>query len=379
MAKGFKHGDGGLPLNFKVVGGTTQPANTKENTLWVNTNEKITTWVVSDQEPNMSKNLVRSFSINSAVSHYADALYVNAELLPNTTYTLSLVGKNDNRYYLNEKITATRHFTIVSGRNNITFTTHSTLDKSDSTQWSEFHQGWILLKNSQAQGNAHIFKDVQLEKGSSHDGTYVPYGGIEGGVWIPTGAASPIDINALKKNGIIVRPTTVKQYLSGVWKKKDALVYQSGCWNSLESVIAPNKNITWVNSNASVNQTSESTQIAIAAKADPHGTATTSYSYCIIDTTGYDTLYIACTTSVNNTTGSDQTSEVLLGDLSGSVVSSVYYKVIKANTNDGTKNYSKTIDISALSGLYRIKCNATSWTANATCTHNITLTDCRMY
>ena len=52
MAKGFKHGaGGGNPLNFKVVGGTEQPANPKENMIWVNTDQKITGWVFSAEQP----------------------------------------------------------------------------------------------------------------------------------------------------------------------------------------------------------------------------------------------------------------------------------------------------------------------------------------
>lgn len=52
MAKGFKAGaGGGAPLNFKVVGGTSQPSNPKENTIWVNTNIAITNWVFSATQP----------------------------------------------------------------------------------------------------------------------------------------------------------------------------------------------------------------------------------------------------------------------------------------------------------------------------------------
>lgn len=53
MAKGFKHGagGGGASLNFKVVGGTSAPASPKENTVWVNTDVEITSWVFSVTEP----------------------------------------------------------------------------------------------------------------------------------------------------------------------------------------------------------------------------------------------------------------------------------------------------------------------------------------
>ena len=39
-----RRGGAGGGLNFKVVGGTTQPSNPKENTIWVNTPNEITEW-----------------------------------------------------------------------------------------------------------------------------------------------------------------------------------------------------------------------------------------------------------------------------------------------------------------------------------------------
>lgn len=42
---------GGIPLNFTVVGGTSQPVSPKENTIWVNTDKDITGWAFSATEP----------------------------------------------------------------------------------------------------------------------------------------------------------------------------------------------------------------------------------------------------------------------------------------------------------------------------------------
>lgn len=44
-------GSGGGGLNLKVVGGTTQPATTRENTIWVNTTTAITGYVLSPTQP----------------------------------------------------------------------------------------------------------------------------------------------------------------------------------------------------------------------------------------------------------------------------------------------------------------------------------------
>ena len=44
-------GGGSGGLNFKIVGGTSEPSAPRENTIWVNTSEKITSWVFSFVEP----------------------------------------------------------------------------------------------------------------------------------------------------------------------------------------------------------------------------------------------------------------------------------------------------------------------------------------
>ena len=51
MGTGFKHGaGGGNPLNFKVVG-NPQPSNPKENTIWINTDDKITSYLFNATQP----------------------------------------------------------------------------------------------------------------------------------------------------------------------------------------------------------------------------------------------------------------------------------------------------------------------------------------
>lgn len=44
-------GGGGGGLNFAVIGGLTQPASPKENTIWVKTETKISSWAFSPTEP----------------------------------------------------------------------------------------------------------------------------------------------------------------------------------------------------------------------------------------------------------------------------------------------------------------------------------------
>lgn len=103
---------GGANLNFKVVGGTRTPSNPGENTIWVNTDTEITSWMFSATEP--------------------------------------------------ESLT-------------------------------------------------------------------------DGMVWFCVGASGNTELNALKKNGIIVYPIRASQCIDGAWADKEAEIYQAGAWKPITS------------------------------------------------------------------------------------------------------------------------------------------------
>lgn len=44
-------GGGSAPLNFQIIGGTTEPINPSENMIWINTDVEITNWIFSHSEP----------------------------------------------------------------------------------------------------------------------------------------------------------------------------------------------------------------------------------------------------------------------------------------------------------------------------------------
>jgi hypothetical protein len=66
-------GGGGGGLNFQVVGVTVAPSNPRENTIWINTATKITSWTFSATEPeNLTEGMVWiSVGTSSAVSFNA--------------------------------------------------------------------------------------------------------------------------------------------------------------------------------------------------------------------------------------------------------------------------------------------------------------------
>lgn len=63
-------GGGSGGLNFKVVGGTSAPASPKENTIWINTNTTITSYVFSATQPTGSAGMVWIFIVTSSNAEF---------------------------------------------------------------------------------------------------------------------------------------------------------------------------------------------------------------------------------------------------------------------------------------------------------------------
>ena len=68
-------------LNFKVVGGTTQPTNPSENTIWVNTSVGITSWLFSSTKPTAASNGMVWFAIGTSSYTEFNALKNNGILI----------------------------------------------------------------------------------------------------------------------------------------------------------------------------------------------------------------------------------------------------------------------------------------------------------
>lgn len=70
-------GGGGTALNFRVVGGTTAPANPAENCIWVNTETPITSWIFSAEEPSPAEAGMVWFSVSTSSPVEFNALKKN--------------------------------------------------------------------------------------------------------------------------------------------------------------------------------------------------------------------------------------------------------------------------------------------------------------
>jgi hypothetical protein len=142
--------------------------------------------------------------------------------------------------------------------------------------------------------------------------------------------------------------------------------------------VVPNINLNWVSSSTTVNKTSSSTELTHAAQSISDGVVGEPYAYVEIDTTGYDTLHIKGTYSCNNNTGSDDQWFVKLTTTSNADVSTLVWLSTNRNSNSVNRAFEKAIDISALSGTYRIRIYAQHWSPIIVY-HYATITDCRLY
>ena len=112
------------------------------------------------------KNLVKKVTTMAQKAQYNSVMYINGDLKPNTTYTLSLIGAKDNEVYVNENVFSKYRYLKFDGtRQSITVTTRGDLSENLSGAYVQAH-GWLILKNAANQPKDNLFIDVQIEEGS---------------------------------------------------------------------------------------------------------------------------------------------------------------------------------------------------------------------
>ena len=166
-------------------------------------------------------NFCSSIYVNTGTAIYQDCLWVECELKPNTTYTLSFNGTNGNRVYTNGDNFTEAVYKDISGRTFITITTKPVLDKTDIHQYTG-GRGWRVLKNAKNQDNDNSFSDVQLELGSTAT-AYAPYNGQTYAIAFgQTVYGGVLDVTRGKLKPCIEYPSYNGETLSGRWLSSEA-------------------------------------------------------------------------------------------------------------------------------------------------------------
>ena len=217
MAKGFKHGaGGGTSLNFKVVS-NPQPENPKENTIWIDTDEKITGWYFGAEKPNPTS--VEIYTEDGATI----GKYLNSSGAETS-------GTNSD-WMITDKINLPNETTSVQ-------ITAGTTGGSNPYHWFYDESGNRISGVVRQAGTVTYdvptgAKSIRISLLPTEDDKSIVancYVNEEGMVWICTGESSPAEFNALKKNGIQVYPISAKQYVGGAWITKSPKIYQDGEW-----------------------------------------------------------------------------------------------------------------------------------------------------
>lgn len=173
-------------IGSNMKGSTLSLADVQAVSWQVEEGSTATSWVPYENvcpidgwtEANVTKtgaNIAESEYVLTNTSMYSAVLFIEADLKPSTTYTLSFVGTAGNLCYTNEKLFAYANVSITGSRQSVTFTTKAEISRSTAAQYYS-GRGWIILKNAQAQPADNTFTDIQLEVGSSAT-DYEPYSG----------------------------------------------------------------------------------------------------------------------------------------------------------------------------------------------------------
>ena len=321
---------GGTSLNFKVIGGVTEPTNPKENTIWVNTDKKLTSWHFGAEEPDV---------------------YNIQPMVPGDPWNLVAPHSLQEGDIINFTIPATVSGTFEAIRicDPVTNKQYCVRESSGSVvaAWPVGTKVGVRISNVRhqvgdwgGQGTAFL-----MASGS--------YYHEEGTVWITTGTSSTAPFNALKKNGIMVYPLSAKQYISGAFVNVTAKSHRNDEWVEwVEYVFRAGNGLsgeakTWhedrasisINNEAiSVSYTAQSTGFTSVAKGEP------------IDVSNYSVLCIEATTTETHASTYAQRF-----GLTKNAHSSGYGSLNWAAEKKFTANNTKTVyrlDISNLTGEY---------------------------
>lgn len=372
---------GNNPLNFRVLDGTTQPSNLKENDVWVNTSTAITSWDFSATEP-----LRRSKNKNLIVYPYES----NGSTTNGITFTVyagGTIGASGTAsaqatFYLNSQ----NPLTLPAG----TYTFSGAMDGGGSSTWV------VGLKYSYDNFQTHSYSTagthntitfdrpvkvcvyVQVKSGVTVSGNFKPQiekgstatsfvkGDATGQVWFSVGTSSTAPFNALKKDNVLaVYPLSAKQYVNGAWVDKTAKTYQSGAW------------VDWIPAGTLYDKGNQCTHVTGGwyTAASGAGSVTYNATSITVKVTNNNDAYVICSTKNKIDLTNYNTIKVNVTDWSKSANSipgfcisdSVGTTVHRIANIDITGTGVWSLDVSSFSGEYYV-CFWGYWATNWTLT-----------
>ena len=219
MGECYLHGNGGgAPLNFKVVSGTSAPSNPKENTIWINTDKGIPAYFFAA-------------NVNEQFAFVSEAGTVLGTLGNSRTFTKKNSGLAIYSFckmdYSGPIIVSPDPNAVVTSFPGYENNTYNGTVVVDGVTY--YYNSFGGFRSVTVNGMTPSMNN--LDTPSNHAARLAKwFSQREGMVWIKTGNSSPVEFNALKKNGIQVYPHSAKQYVGGTWVDKTAKTYLGGEW-----------------------------------------------------------------------------------------------------------------------------------------------------
>ena len=332
---------GGNPLNFRVIGGTVQPTAPRENDIWVNTDQNITSWNFGADEPNVYNMATHTEDSHQLFSPHklSDGDVLNF-VIPKTCTALDWVRIVDT--YNGNKIYAIRN--------------------SDSTPVFAWPAG---TKISVCVSNIRCTMGDITDVPVAYLKSWGSYYHEEGTVWILTGTSSTFEFNALKKNGIHISLAGSNVWNGTNWVALYAYIYQNGTWaqfgtpwdgtiyrNGTEETVitgglTQKSNVVMTNGYSNDSKIEKKSDRIVLGPAGTGGALLTTVNK--VDLTKYNTLTIK---------GSGNGHAGVHDFDSGNIRNGAVYGTIGSNTN---------LDISKLTGMYYITFGAYNTDNTYTC------------
>ena len=277
---------GGANLNFKVVGGTTEPASLKENTIWVNTDQKITSWHFGAEEPNV-------YELQNEIRTDNGQVDPRSHLAPH-----KLTEGNIINFVVPYTITDSMEWlAIVDTSDNSQRYCIRNADHTLLTTWEKGAKVSVKISNDETSFDIHKFRTAYIV-------SYGSYYHEEGTVWFSTYTTSSLAFNALKKNNVTVYPNLTKQYVNGAWVNKTVKIYQNGALADLIPIgtifdtnyggIVDPISVAYQQANASVTISSQGITYAYSSTGNAQSGVISDELY---DLTDFNTLVVEATIS----------------------------------------------------------------------------------
>ena len=231
----FNMAAGANAFNFAVTGGTVQPVNPAENTLWVNTDKEITGWLFDAGDPFVGS-IAQGAGVwlGSSEDYWGEVRYTYTKAKVGRAALMHcIVGTDGEQYCIamlmsrdKDACEIVRQGTDLSG--NSTGTEIVEAANSFLQDGETFYYAYVDVINQ--------FVDIPVYTSLEEPARALlgAYNG-EGKAWFRVDTSAELSFNALRKNGIQIYPVAAAQFVNGEWVEKQAQLYQNGEWFELDS------------------------------------------------------------------------------------------------------------------------------------------------